>query len=227
VSDELVPRGIREAIRDKYKKRYEAWKNEFLSTETGRSQWQKYTNSTTFLLTITVSDDQPHDARTERYEWTSAGTLSAATITLGRRIDEGYPSIESYPVIGSLAGTLKSASRRKILAASKIAHEFGHVNQAIASNEFQRQRQLIHSYVTLKLTKDHERYVRQLTDLAQQLGATPVRVWTDWECLAEANTLLYLRDKVSQSLVPLSLIQVIDRNIKRSTKSCAKCLAVE
>jgi hypothetical protein len=222
-AEEFGRRGIKEVIRDKYRKRYEAWKNEFLSTESGRAQWEKYENVATLLLTITVSDDRPHDARTDRYEWTSSGSLNAATITLGCRLDEGYPSSESYPVIGSLSGVLKSASRRRILAASKFAHEFGHVNQAVANSQFQRQRQLIRTYNIIVSAKDHDRYDPRLTDLAQQLGATPYQIWTDWECLAETNALLYLQDKAAQKLIPPELLQTIFRNIKQSTNHCAYC----
>jgi hypothetical protein len=225
-SEEFGRSGIREVIRDKYRKRYEAWKNEFLSTETGRSQWEKYANAPAFLLTITVSDKRPHDARTDRYEWTNPGTLSAATITLGSRIDEGYPSADSYPVIGSLA-RLKSANRRKILAASKFAHEFGHVNQAIANRQFQRQRELIHLYNTIMSAKDHDKYDPRLTAVPQQLGATPFQIWTDWECLAETNALLYLQDKVSQRFLPPSLLQTVSSNIKLSIKNCAGCFGSE
>jgi len=221
-SEEFGRSGIKEVIRDKYRKRYEGWKNEFLSTETGRSQWEKYVNTRTFLLTITVSDDKPHDARTDRYEWTSSGSLSAATITLGSHIDEGYPSGDSYPVIGSLAPSLKSADRRKILAASKFAHEFGHVNQALANNQFQRQRQLLRTYITIMLAKGHDRYDPRLTELAQQLGATPLQVSTDWECLAETNALLYLQDKVSQKLLPPSLLKTIANNVTLNAKGCPK-----
>jgi hypothetical protein len=221
-SEEFGRRGIKEVIRDKYRKRYEAWKNEFLSTETGRSQWEKYANTQTFLLTITVSDDKPHDARTDRYEWTNSGTLSAATIILGSRIDEGYPSTENYPVTGSLASRRESASRRSILAASKFAHEFGHVNQALANGQFQRQRQLLRTYITITLAKGHEKYDPRLTELAQQLGATPLQVWTDWECLAETNALLYLQDKVSQKLLPPSLLKTIANNVTLNAKGCPK-----
>jgi len=225
--EEFMRRGIREVIRDKYKKRYEAWKKELLSTEIGHSQWERYANTAQFLLTITVSDDTPHDARTERYEWTNSGTLSAATITLGSRIDEGYPAVGDYPVIGSLATDRKYPGRKNILAASKFAHEFGHLDQALASSEFQRQKQLIHSYLSILLAKGHDRSDPRLTALAQQLGAPPNQIWSAWECRAEANALLYLRAKVSQKQLPASLLETIAKNVTLSANGCSNCFVPE
>src|SRR2546422_9661118 len=37
--------GLREVIDSKYQKRYQEWKDEFLSTEIGRAQWELYTRS--------------------------------------------------------------------------------------------------------------------------------------------------------------------------------------
>ena len=48
--------GIKEDIPDKYRDRYEKWKTEFLSTDFGREQWDKYANNKQFILTITVSN---------------------------------------------------------------------------------------------------------------------------------------------------------------------------
>jgi len=42
-------------IEDKYKKRYQEWKDEFLSTEIGRAQWEVYSRHPHFALTITVA----------------------------------------------------------------------------------------------------------------------------------------------------------------------------
>ena len=226
-SEDFVRHGIREVMKDKYRKRYQAWKNEFLSTETGRSQWERYANASTFLLTITVADDPPHDARTDHYEWNSSGSLDAVTIFLGCRLDEGYPAAGSYPVIGSLATNVKYATRKNILAASKLAHELGHVDQALANSEFQRQKQLIHAYLTILQTKGHDRHDPRLTDLAQQLGGPPIQIWSGWECRAEANALLYLRDKVSQQQLPPSLLETIARNVTLSTNGCAKSFVPE
>src|SRR4051812_31028827 len=83
--------GIREEIPEKYRVRYQAWKNEFLATETGRRQWAAYAQSTRFTLTITISKDRQQGAMTGRYKWSDSGELIGATITLGNQIDGGYP----------------------------------------------------------------------------------------------------------------------------------------
>jgi len=49
--------GIREEIADKYKKRYQEWKDEFLSTETGRAQWEIYEHNPRLVLTLTISHE--------------------------------------------------------------------------------------------------------------------------------------------------------------------------
>jgi len=84
--------GIKEEVPEKYANRYREWKEEFLSTEAGRDQWASYQNNPTFLLTIAVSRDNAEGATTGNYEWNSAGQLVAATITLGIRLDAGYPN---------------------------------------------------------------------------------------------------------------------------------------
>src|SRR4051812_39101806 len=83
--------GIKEVIPDKYKERYEQWKKEFLASETGLAQWQKYEQNADFTLTITVIKDDRNGAGSGKYKWDDSGKLVAATITLGNRIDEGYP----------------------------------------------------------------------------------------------------------------------------------------
>src|SRR6266481_2884659 len=72
--------GIREIIPQKYKARYEGWKNEFLATETGRREWELYENSESFTLTIMISDEDKHGAGTSKYMWDNDGKLIAATI---------------------------------------------------------------------------------------------------------------------------------------------------
>src|SRR5215813_7752387 len=103
----VVPRseggGVKEDIGNKYKARYEKWKAEFLSTATGKEQWDSYAQSPDFLLTITISDDNSKGASTGKYKWDSSGKLVAATITLGTHIDEGFPNPIYYPVMNSLS----------------------------------------------------------------------------------------------------------------------------
>src|SRR5689334_10235001 len=46
--------GIREQVPKKLQERYRRWKEEFLSTEYGRAQWNKYAENKNFVLNIVV-----------------------------------------------------------------------------------------------------------------------------------------------------------------------------
>src|SRR5438445_7084855 len=127
--------GIKEDIPDKYRDRFEKWKTEFLSTDFGREQWDKYANDKQFILTITISNKKGKGAGTDKYLWDDAGNFVGATITLGDELNEGYPNPIYYPVMNSLsAGDTSYAISGKILAAAKISHEIGHVNQTAKAN---------------------------------------------------------------------------------------------
>ncbi len=139
---------IIEEIPEKYLKRYQKWKKEFLSTELGQEQWEKYANSKTFVLTIKVSPKKKGGAEVTDYLWDGQGHLIAATMILGRELDEWYPSPNNYPVTSTLALSERHAGffpyiRGSILAATKIAHEFGHVNYMIQADGFLAQRRKI------------------------------------------------------------------------------------
>ena len=82
--------GIREQVPDKYSARYQHWKQEFLSTETGRQQWAYYQNNPNFTLTLVITRDNPEGGNTGNYEWNEDGKLVAATITLGCRLDGAF-----------------------------------------------------------------------------------------------------------------------------------------
>src|SRR5712692_3385645 len=94
--------GLREVIDFRYKSRYQEWKNEFLSTDIGRAQWEMYAHHPRLVLTITIAVNNPNGAATGRYKWNSNGELIAATIVLGRQVDQGYPSSVYYPVMNAL-----------------------------------------------------------------------------------------------------------------------------
>src|SRR5215510_5667652 len=116
--------GIKEEIPAKYQPRYRQWKEEFLSTDAGRNQWNSYQNNSNFTLHITVTRDNAEGATTGKYKWNDDGQLVSATITLGMRLDEGYPNPIYFPVMNSLVPT-ESANRigGDTLAATKLAHE--------------------------------------------------------------------------------------------------------
>src|SRR5438046_4671619 len=75
--------GIKEVIPDKYAKRYEEWKTEFLSTDIGKAQWEMYAHHPRLQLTITIGGKSVQGAGTGKYKWNEAGELVAATIVLG------------------------------------------------------------------------------------------------------------------------------------------------
>ncbi len=213
--------GIKEEIPSKYTTRYGQWKAEFLSTEAGRNQWAFYQKNPHFTLTISVSRDNAEGATTGNYKWNAAGQLTAATITLGMRLDAGYPNPIYFPVMNSLVPT-ESFNRiaGSTLAATKIAHEFGHVNRTgkVDPVLYQLQAQLIPQYNKIFLSNGRNANDPRLIELAQQLGGTPVEVWEDREYWGEANAMVYLRDR----FVDDSLRCMIFNKIRHSVDLYAK-----
>ena len=60
--------GIKEVIPAKFQIKYQNWKDELLSTEFGRRQWENYSNNKQFVLTITFGDKQGQGAGTGNYQ---------------------------------------------------------------------------------------------------------------------------------------------------------------
>jgi YD repeat-containing protein len=213
--DDQTP-GIREDVPVKYRSRYEQWKEEFLSTEAGRNQWSSYQNNPNFSLHITVARDNAEGATTGKYKWNDAGQLVSATITLGVRIDEGYPNPIYFPVMNSLVPE-ESAIRigGNTLAATKIAHEFGHVNRTLKTDAaiYQLQTQLIPQYNTIFLSNGRNPKDPRLTELAMRIGGTPVQIWEDREYWGEANAMMYLRDRVTDEGMRCSLFSKIRHSV--------------
>jgi hypothetical protein len=224
----LAPRAaggaIREEVADKYEGRYREWKEEFLSTETGRGQWELYDRSTHFTLTITVSADNRHGGETGKYKWDDSGELVAATIVLGCRIDEGFPNPVYYPVMNSLSLAESScATGGDVLAAAKIAHEFGHVKQAASADGvlYRLQNQLMPAYNKILLANGRDTRDPRLMELARRMGGTPVEIWEDREYWGEANAMLYLRDRFSREGVRCELFHRIRRSVELYAKNYA------
>ncbi len=193
--------GVKEVISREYKTRYEEWKQEFLSTEIGRTQWDMFAHNSSFVLTITVGRGNPNGAATGKYKWNDSGQLISATIMLGSRIDEGFPSSIYYPVMNALqpyeASRLISGN---VLAATKIAHEFGHVMKIGITREelYALQNRLVPIYNKIFLSNGYNVDDPRLVELARQMGGNPVQLWEDRECWGEANAMLYLRDRVAK-----------------------------
>jgi hypothetical protein len=215
--------GIQEEIPEKYNDRYQKWKKEFLATETGREQWDAYAHHPSLVLTITISADKRDGARTARYEWDDSGELIAVTITLGPHIDEGYPSPAYYPVLSSL-GRLKSDLKiGNILAAAKIAHEFDHVNQAIAGGaRFRRETEIANAYNAILESNGHNTRDPRLIELAREIGGTPVDLCEEREHCAEENALRYLLDRITNRAVRRAFLGRVKKTIELYAKNFEK-----
>lgn len=210
------PGGIREEVAPKYLSRYQQWKKEFLATETGRQQWAAYQNNPNFTLTVVVSRNNPEGGTTGHYQWDDAGKLVAATITLGTRLDAGVPNPVYFPVMNSL---LPSETTRKIdgqtLAATKMAHEFGHVNRTANGDStlYQLQSQLMPQYNQIFLSNGRDAGDPRLVELARQMGGTPVEIWEDREYWGETNAMLYLRDRFAEDSFRCQIFSRIKRSL--------------
>lgn len=208
--------GIKEIIPAKYAARYLAWKNDFLSTQAGRDQWAVYENNPNFTLTITVSRENAEGAATGKYRWDQSGKLVAATITLGSRLDNGYPNPIYFPVMNSLVTTETDLPiSGNTLAATKLAHEFGHVLRTaqVDAHLYQLQGQLIPQYNKIFLANGRKDGDPKLLDLARQMGGTPVTIWEDREYWGETNAMLYLRDRITENDMRCSLFSRIRHSV--------------
>ena len=213
--------GIREDIPDKYKERFEKWKTELLSTEFGRQQWDTYANNKQFILKITVSDERGKGAGTGSYQWDDEGKFVGATITLGDELDKGYPNPIYYPVMNSLSVDDTSYFiSGKILAATKMSHEIGHVNQTAAANRnfLQLQNKLMPQYISIFLKNGRDTNDKKLVDMAKQMGGTPVEIWESREYWSEVNAMLYLKDRISKEDFYCFVFNKIKRNIEQYAK---------
>ena len=213
--------GIKEVIPDKYKDRFEKWKGELLSTEFGRQEWDKYANDKQFVLTITVSDESDKGAGTGQYQWNDQGKFVGATITLGDEIDKGYPNPIYYPVMNSLSADDTSYSiSGKILAATKLSHEIGHVNQTSSANRgfLQLQNKLMPIYTSIFLKNGRDTNDKKLVDLAREMGGTPVEIWESREYWSEVNSMLYLKERISKENFYCFVFNKIKRNIEQYAK---------
>jgi hypothetical protein len=232
--------GIREQVPEKFAARYQRWKEEFLATETGRQQWESYQNNPNFTLTLVITRDNPEGGNTGNYEWNADGKLIAATITLGCRLDEGVPNPVYFPVMNSLLPTETTHSiAGETLAATKIAHEFGHVNRTANGDSvlYQLQIQLMPQYNRIFLSNGRDALDPRLVELARRMGATPVEIWEDREYWGETNAMLYLRDRFADDGFRCLLFSRIKRsvdlyarnyeerflNIAQSTPSARRC----
>lgn len=214
--------GIKEIIPKKYQERYDRWKNEFLSTELGREQWENYVNNKQFILTIKVSSDKKQGAKTDEYLWNEAGDFVGATITLGNKLEKGFPEATYYPVMNSLSLDGKSYSvNENIVAATKFAHEIGHVNQTFKENrdKFLLQHNLSVKYIDIFLSNGHNARDENLIELAEKMGGTPMKIWENREYWSEVNALLFLNERINKEVFYCRVFSKISRNIEDFAKN--------
>jgi len=209
-------KGIREDIPADDRQRYQNWKDELMSTDFGREQWNAYASRKDFLLTITVADSRKYGAGTDDFEWDDDGNLIAATITLGKNLDKGFPDPVYYPVMNSLAtyDGLYNVDG-DILASTKIIHELGHVNSTAAMNAklFQRQNKLMASYNTIFLKNGYDTTDPRLVALANELGGKPIEIWEDREYNSEVSAMRYLLERMQGESYSCSVFSRMRRNI--------------
>jgi len=214
--------GIKEVVPDKYKGRYKEWKEEFLATEMGRQDWDMFARNPNFTLTIVVARENPQGAGTGKYKWDDSGRLVAATITLGVRINEGYPNPIYYPVMNSLTPRPSSyVVGEDTLAAAKIAHEFGHLTRTAKTDPalYQLQSQLMPAYNKIFLSNGRNANDPRLIEIAHQMGGTPVEIWEDREYWGEANAMIYLRDRFTEENLRCPLFSRIRHSVDLYAKS--------
>jgi len=190
---------LREQVPGRYRARYDRWKATLLSVEFGRRLWSRYAADPTFRLTIVVSKSKGQGGEAKDYRW-DEGRLVAATIVLGNELDYGSPEPTCYPVLGSfpLVRTAWDDEADDVLAAAKIAHEFGHVEQMAYSDAatFQLQNALIEVYASRFLSNGYNDADPPLMKLAERMGGTPIKIRMEREHFAETYALRYLLDKL-------------------------------
>ena len=212
--------GIREVIPARYEKRFEEWKAEFLSTDIGKAQWDMYAHHPHLVLTITINGNSK-GAGSGKYKWNDSGELVAATISLGSEIERGYPSSVYYPVMNALE---PFENQRLIdgsmLAATKLAHEFGHVMKisSVPHSLYDLQIQLVPVYNKIFLSNGYNVNDPRLVDIAQKIGGNPVQIWEDREYWGEANAMLFLRDRVAKEKFHCRLFGKIKQAVEEYAK---------
>lgn len=201
-SADLNTSRVIELIPAEYRKRYLKWRNDYLSTEVGRNQWDRYALDPNFTLSITVSKDRAEGALLDGYRWDDTGRLIAATVTLGNKLDSGYPSSINYPITCSLApGNLPPEVKGTILAATKLAHEFGHLNRTMTMDGrlYQLQNSLMIEYNQIFNANGRDCQDPRLLELVEKMDGTPVSIAQDRECWAEVGALGYLQERLAEN----------------------------
>jgi hypothetical protein len=212
----LTEFGIKEIVPKDYSARYRRWKDELLKTEFGRDLWNNYSSRTDFLLTIKVAGSRKNGAGTDDFAWDVNGQLIAATVTLGKDLDKGFPDPVYYPVMNSLAGQTEIHSMTgDLLAATKMAHEIGHVTftAKINSQLFRKQNRLMENYYNIFLKNGFDTRDPRLVSLESELGARPLEIWEDREYWSEVSALRFLVQKIQRESFYCAVMDKIRWNV--------------
>lgn len=220
--------GIKEDFPFRFKARFEKWKAELLSTDIGREQWEKFAQNKQFVLTIKITDGRGRGAGTDNFEWDDKGNFVGATIMLGADLEDGFPDPVYYPVLNSLASEpAQYLISGKIVAATKITHELGHVNQVAAANmqSVQLQNKLIPVYNSIFLKNGLQTTDKRLVDLEKQMGGTPVGIWESREYWSEVNAMRFLNQRISGEDFYCPVFKKIKHNLDSYARDYGKRFA--
>jgi len=212
---------IEEVIPPQHRGKYQKWKREFLATETGRRLWDAYDHHPTLTLIIRVSQDLATGASTGEFRWDASGNLTNATITLGCKIDSGYPASVYYPVLSSLKGLDPfCAFGGPILAAAKMAHEFEHVNQASAGGiAYRDQNEMAYAYEALFSVNGYKTNDPRLLELAEKMGGTPVEIFEYREHRSETQAMRYLLERLENDKLRRVFLVSVKKTMNRVAHS--------
>ena len=201
--------------------RYERWRAAYLATKSGQATWNKYRDDPDFTLNIAVadrgSDLANKGAEVHDNVFDANGNYTGATLTLGKNPGSGVPSATEYPIT-STVGDQKS----EVIAITKIAHEFGHLedNRSLGKAFYQLQ-QAFDAYNArqAELTAQRASPSARANDLVLgtfsrqfQLfyGTTMDAVGTGREIRAERATIPVLRDHFGKN-TPSAIKSAIEK----------------
>lgn len=222
IQQNIAEGGIKEVVPTEFQKRYKRWKDDLLSTDFGKNLWAQYANKSDFILTIKVSDKDSRGAGTTDYRWNENGELIGATIFLGGNLDKGFPDPNYYPVMNSIAEfNAKREISGNTLAATKFAHEFGHINLTFESNheKIKLQNNLMPRYRDIFLSNGYNLNDPKLIDLVAKMGGTPNEIWENREYWGEATAMNFLIEKTKNKVFQCSLLNRISNNINTYAKN--------
>ena len=215
-SENSASGGITEVVPEKSRTRYQKWKEELLSTDFGRTLWETYQSKEKFSLTIKVVNKDGKGAGTSDYVWNEKGELIGATISLDSKLDKGFPDPVYYPVMNSIQEfNAKREISSNVLAATKFAHEFGHVNLTYQSNQEKvvLQNNLMPVYKEIFLSNGYNSSDPKLLELTDKMGGTPNQIWENREYWGEVSAMNFLLEKTHKAQFYCTLLDKMQDNI--------------